>query len=710
MGSQKKLSSVLLPVAMAAALAGAEPVLSEENKPKGSWYSIKALSRGTAEVLLYDEIGAWGITAQQFARDLKALGDLQRIDLRVHSPGGDVFEGTAIYNLLKHHPARVEGYVDGLAASMATVILMACDVVHIPENGLMMVNKPWGITGGDADDMRRYVELLDKIEDTMVMAYASKTGKSETEIKSLLKEETWMTGREAVEAGFADQLTEPLAAAAQLSSNRMKEFANMPEALKTLLQPRASTSPQAAALNQPATPAANPEPAPAPTPAAAPAADESAVRARLQAAENTRREGIRAVFQPFASSHGEMLNEVLLDGNVTVEQAQAKLLAALASGTEPSAGPGANAGANAHVYAGNGNLVGDSVRASIMARAGHGEVQADNRYNFMSLRELARASLADRGIGVSALNPMQMVGMAFTHTTSDFGVILMDVANKSMLAGWELAEETFQLWTKKGQLSDFKVSHRVGLGEFPSLRQVREGAEYKYITIGENSQQIALATYGEIFSITRQCIINDDMNMLTDIPRKMGMAAKGTIGDLVYGILTGNPSLSDGVALFHNTHKNLSTGAGSALSVESLDASRTKMRTQKTSAASGKERPLNIRPAYVLTPVALESKALQLINSTSVPTAQVNQGVANPIQGMAQVIAEPRLDDASTTAWYLAAAQGTDTIEVAYLNGVDTPYMEQQQGFTVDGVATKVRIDAGVAPLDFRGLQKANGA
>ena len=77
---------------------------------------------------------------------------------------------------------------------------------------------------------------------------------------------------------------------------------------------------------------------------------------------------------------------------------------------------------------------------------------------------------------------------------------------------------------------------------------------------------------------------------------------------------------------------------------------------------------------------------------------------------MAQVIAEPRLDDASTTAWYLAAAQGTDTIEVAYLNGVDTPYMEQQQGFTVDGVATKVRIDAGVAPLDFRGLQKANGA
>ena len=705
MGSHRKMSSAMLllaPMAMACAL-------TEDTKPAGSWYSIKALSRGVAEILLYDEIGMWGITAQQFARELKALGDLSLISLRIHSPGGDVFEGTAIYNLLKHHPARVEAHIDGLAASMATVIAMAADTIYMPENAMMMVHRPWGIQGGEADDMRRYADLLEKIEDTMVAAYMAKTGKSQDDIKALLKAETWMDGREAVEAGFADQLTEPLAAAAQLNSKRMQEFAHMPEALKTLLQPRAST-PSAAAPTPAPTPAApTPQPAPA-APAAPAAADESVLRAKIQAAENTRREGIRAVFQPFAASHGEMLNEALLDGNVTIEQAQAKLLASLATNATPSAAPSGTQGANAYVFAGNGNLVGDSVRASIMARAGHAEQQSDNRYNFMSLRELARASLVDRNIGVATLNPMQMVGLAFTHTTSDFGVILMDVANKSMLAGWELAEETFQLWTKKGQLSDFKVSHRVGLGEFPSLRQVREGAEYKHITVGENSQQIALATYGEIFSITRQAIINDDMNMLTDIPRKMGMAAKGTIGDLVYAILTSNPPLSDNVALFHNTHNNLSTGAGSALSVESLDAARTKMRTQKTSKASGKERPLNIRPAYVLTPVALESKALQLINSTSVPTAQVNQGVANPIQGMAKVIAEPRLDDASATAWYLASQQGTDTIEVAYLNGVEVPYMEQQQGFTVDGVATKVRIDAGVAPLDFRGLQKSNGA
>ncbi len=100
----------------------------------------------------------------------------------------------------------------------------------------------------------------------------------------------------------------------------------------------------------------------------------------------------------------------------------------------------------------------------------------------------------------------------------------------------------------------------------------------------------------------------------------------------------------------------------------------------------------------------------QIINSESVPGADVNSGIVNPIRAFAQVIGEPRLDDSSATAWYMAAKKGSDTIEVAYLDGVDTPYLEQQEGFTVDGVASKVRIDAGVAPLDFRGLQKSNGA
>ncbi|MBG4580889.1 Clp protease ClpP, partial [Pseudomonas aeruginosa] len=149
MGSHQTLihKNLMLPMASA---------LTEANAPHESWYSIKAAGRGVAEVLLYDEIGVWGITALQFARDLKAMGDLTKINLHIHSPGGDVFEGTAIYNLLRNHPASVDVYIDGLAASMASVIAMAGDTIYMPENAMMMVHKPWGIQGGDADDMRRY--------------------------------------------------------------------------------------------------------------------------------------------------------------------------------------------------------------------------------------------------------------------------------------------------------------------------------------------------------------------------------------------------------------------------------------------------------------------------------------------------------------------------------------------------------------------------
>lgn len=416
----------------------------------------------------------------------------------------------------------------------------------------------------------------------------------------------------------------------------------------------------------------------------------------------TEKELVPVDFMVFA----ELFNTCLTDMECSVENAREQLLVALGKDTTPTGGP-----APRHPgHLTNGNLVGDSVRASLVSRTGQGEIQKDNAYNYMSLRELARASLQDRGILVATLAPMQMVGMAFTHDTSDFGNILVDIAAASVLQGWNEAEETFHLWTKTGRLSDFKTAKRVGMGEFPTLREVRPGAEYKYITTGDRGETIRLATYGELFSITRQAILNDDLDQLTTIPKRMGEAARGTIGDLVYDTLINNQNLSDDKKLFADSRKNLFTGAGSALSIESLSKAKTAMALQKNQTEGGKARTLNIRPGFVLVPVALEDKAKQLIRSASVPGAETNAGIDNPIRNFAEVIAEPRLDDNSSTAWYLAAKKGSDTIEVAYLDGVELPYLEQQQGFTNDGVISKVRIDAGVAPLDSRGLNKSNGA
>jgi ATP-dependent Clp endopeptidase proteolytic subunit ClpP len=674
-----------------------------DNVPQGNWYKINARDGGIAEIALFDEIGGWGITARQFAQELASYRDISLIKLYIHSPGGDVFEGMAIYNLLRNHPARVDGEVLGLAASMGSVIAMACDTLIMPENAMMMIHRPWGIQGGDADNMRRYADLLDKVEDTLVTAYTTKTGKSADEIKTMLAAETWLTGAEAVEQGFADQLAQPLQMAASLTSKRIEEFEHMPDKLKALMSPRGQGN------NPP--PPANPAPAPAPSGAAPtapanpapanPAPTAGYTREQFQQEEQQRRQAVAAVFAPFGTTHAALQQECLNDMSIDAAAAKDKLLQALGSGTTPTAPPRPDT----HINAGNGNIVGDGLRNSLAARVQLETLESDNVYAGMSLREMARAYLVDNGVGIASYrgDVMGMVGAAFTHTTGDFGNILSDVARRQMLRGYEEAEETFQRWTARGSLPDFREMGRVDLTTFPSLRKVREGAEYKYATVGDRQEKIALATYGELLSITRQAIINDDLSAFTRIPRMMGRAAIRTVGDLVYAILGSNPKMGDGKALFHADHNNLLSAA--ALSIARYDEGKTKMARQKEGDAV-----LNIRPAYHIVPVSMESTARALLAAEFDPS-MAEARVPNPVRGMAEVIADARLDEQSTTTSYLAASPTQyDTIEVAYLDGNDQPYMEQQQGFTVDGAVFKVRMDAGVAPLSYRTLLKMPGA
>ena len=646
-----------------------------------SWYSIKAKANDTAEISIYDEIGFWGVSAASFAQDLKSCGNnLKQINLHIHSPGGDVFDGIAIYNLLKNHPANVTVYIGGLAASMASVIAMAGNEVIMPENAMMMIHKPWGIQGGDAEDMRKYADLLDKVENTLIPAYANKTGKTPEELAEMLSAETWLNGKECVEQGFADKLAEPLVAMASIKSRKLEDFEKMPKAMKDMLFKPQGNAGTAAPQTTPTEPVNQ-----APT---APVDNTAQVQAEL----NKRNADIKAVFAPFGSAHSDLLVECLGDLSITAEQAKDKLLAKLGAGTTPSAAPTA--------YAGNGNIVGDSVKQSLLARAGIDKDKADakdNAYNAMTLRELARASLVDRGISVSGQNAMSMVGLAFTHSSSDFGQILIDVAHKSLLKGWETAAENFDQFTSRGTLTDFRAAKRVGLGDFGHLPQVGEGEEYTYGTIGDEGASVALATYGQLFSITRQAILNDDMHLLTKIPEKMGQAARATIAKLVFALLTGNAKAQDGKALFDASHKNTITNA--VLDLANIDKGIQLM----NSFVNARGEPLAIEPEFMLLPTSMYTRGLQLIKSASVEGADANSGIINPLRDIVTPVKSARLQAADEKSWYLI---NKEAIEVSYLDGIDTPYMEQQQGFTVDGVSTKVRIDAGVNVIDYRGIVK----
>ncbi|HFT1199731.1 TPA: ClpP-like prohead protease/major capsid protein fusion protein, partial [Escherichia coli] len=376
------------------------PTTSPKNN---SWFRMQAGHQSDADIYIYDEIGFWGVTAKQFISDLNALGDITHINLHINSPGGDVFEGIAIFNALKTHGASITVYVDGVAASMASVIAMVGNPVIMPENTFMMIHKPFGFTGGDAEDMRTYADLLDKVEVVLLPAYAQKTGKTTDEIAAMLADETWMSGAECLAHGFADQVTPAVKAMACIQSKRTEEFKKMPESIRNMITPPRNSAPRVQ----------DDEPAASRTPvqAAAPVVDENSIRAQVLAEQKARVNGINDLFAMFDGRYQTLQAQCLADPECSLEQAREKLLNEMGRESTPS-----NKNTLDHIYAGNGNFVGDGIRQALMARAGFEKTERDNVYNGMTLREYARMSLTERGIGVSSYNPMQMVGAAFTHS------------------------------------------------------------------------------------------------------------------------------------------------------------------------------------------------------------------------------------------------------------------------------------------------------
>jgi ATP-dependent protease ClpP protease subunit len=203
-----------------------------------SWYTIRARGTG-AEVLIYDEIGAYGVSAKGFLAELGALPDGVPIDLRLNSPGGSVFDAVAIYNALQRHDGTITVWIDGVAASAASYVAMAGDEIVMPENAFLMIHDPSGLVMGTAADMREMADTMDKIAGAMVRGYAARSGRSEEEIAALMAAETWFDAEAALEAGLATRRVEPVRMAASFDIAR---FRNAPPALLDAIADPASAS------------------------------------------------------------------------------------------------------------------------------------------------------------------------------------------------------------------------------------------------------------------------------------------------------------------------------------------------------------------------------------------------------------------------------------------------------------------------------------
>ena len=187
------------------------------------WYNIQNKAGETADIYIFDEIGTYGVTAQDFISEIKGLKDMP-INLRINSLGGDVFDGMAMYNVIKRREAKTTVYIEGIAASIATIIALGADEVIMAENSLFMIHNAWGGTSGEAKDMRKTAETLDKITSELTDIYVKKTGLSYDTLAQMMDEESWLNAEEAFRLGFIDTISDSIKVAAKYDVSKFKNI------------------------------------------------------------------------------------------------------------------------------------------------------------------------------------------------------------------------------------------------------------------------------------------------------------------------------------------------------------------------------------------------------------------------------------------------------------------------------------------------------
>lgn len=199
----------------------------------------------SAEILLYEDIGeGWmgGISAKRFAEELKDLGKLNDINVRINSYGGSVHDGIAIYNTLIKNGARITVDIDGIAASIASVIAMAGEEINMAANGFMMIHDPWSLAMGSAEDFRREADVLDKHRDVLLDTYMLKASFERDKISDMMSDETWLTADEALEAGLITKVTDEAKLAACANPEFLKRMHHLPENLVPQERPKMEKS------------------------------------------------------------------------------------------------------------------------------------------------------------------------------------------------------------------------------------------------------------------------------------------------------------------------------------------------------------------------------------------------------------------------------------------------------------------------------------
>lgn len=667
------------------------------------------------------------------------------VTIRVNSPGGSPHEGEAVRAAIEAYPGRVTVIVAGIAASAASLIIMAADRIEMTAGSFIMVHDPSTCMCGNSAALRQEADTLDVLSDTYAQVYAQRTGQSTDAIREMMRKEVWMGPDQAIAAGFADAVVGPveampfvtseavspeLAAAMSAHSTTLSTLRMCAEkatatpghpagaptgrsghstamsasTTETTMEPEENTAPPVAAT---------PPAAPATTMAApaAPVVDMQAIRDQAVRDERARQRGIREMAAPFMG-RGQLTQadvDAVINDGTSLEQASGRLMTAMASAQTPVA----PTPSSTPVRARNGERHPEQMEGMIQALMRNYEGPGAE-YRGMRLNGLAM-TLSGTSRGYSDVENIRRGMMSTTMMggavgVSDFAYITTEVMNRTLIREYERRTAQWTLVTGEPlTASDFRELHAARFGGDFQLKAVKENGEYQQAVLADEAEGLKVERRGREISITFEAVVNDDMGAFTRIPREFAMAARMMEASMVWTLIRTNAVLkSDSKALFHADHGNLSAGGAAAITVASVGAGRKAMWEQRAFGSKDKDDFLNLTPDILLVPPALETVAGQFVR----PTTPAKDADGNPYKDTLTPHTVPNLGAAaggSDTAWYLISSD-LPPVSVARLEGYEAPTVQTLEGMNPDLVKMNARHMFGAANTEFRGAQKNAGA
>lgn len=686
-------------------------------------------------VMLFGIIGDEfdGLDSETIVAELKDLGDPDEIEVLINSPGGDVFEGLAIYHELATNPAHVRIEITGVAASMASAIAMAGDHIAIAKNGHVMIHDPWNVAVGNAEELREAADLLDRFGTSLAEIYAERTGLPEDEIRDMMAEETWLDADEALEKGFVDEVIRESDAEA-FADLDISELAAAPAALTRLIKEgrkmaRTRKNPTDPAPNDPQDgpeegggPDAPQAQGDGPEAGTDPEAVDRAAREAVRR-ERARSREIRSLGSRLGLDE-EWVN-AQLDSDRGLDEIRVDALDRIAERQEGN-GPSLAPGAVRIGETGRERFLEDGVDAIIRRSSEAGNVQSHEGRTLdpgdlvgFSLMDLARESLRRAGVSTVGMGRKEIAGVALgvtrprgdyqtgTQTRSDFPILLENALHKMLQAAYATTPDTWRRFCAVGSVSDFRPHKRLRTASLSSLEEKLESGEFRHKEIPDGEkEEIEAGTKGNIIGLTRQTIVNDDVDAFARLVGALGRAAARSIEVDVYALFALNsgsgPTLgTTGSPLFDaSAHGNVLSDGGDP-TTDVIERARVLLAQQQD---PGENDYLDLRPAVWVGPIGMGGQARQVNEAQFEVTgnaADPQSARPNIVNGLFRDIVDtPRL---SGPHYVFSDPDVAPVIEVVFLDGVQAPSIEVEEGFDYDGVRWRVVFDYGVGAVDFRG-------